>query len=62
MRRDTEDLLDLWWDPRCPNRVETGMFGNILNFLKSVKCSFEAQEGRWDFSRDTTGEKGLISR
>ena len=38
------------------------MSGNFLSFLKGVKDSFEAQEGRWDFSRDVTAEEGLISR
>ena len=38
------------------------MSGNFLSFLKRVKDPFQAQEGRWDFSRDTAAEKGLISR
>ena len=38
------------------------MSGNFLSCLKVVNEPFEAQEGRWDFSRDTTVEKGLISR
>ena len=38
------------------------MLGNFLSGLKGVKDPFEAQEGRWDFSRDAAGEKGLISR
>ena len=38
------------------------MSGNFLSCLKGVKYPFEAQEGRWDFSRDAAGEKGLISR
>ena len=32
------------------------MSGNCLSFLKGVKDPFEAQEGRWDFSRDATAE------
>ena len=62
IRRETGDLLGLWWDSRCSNGVETVMSGNILNFPKGVKDSFEVQVGRWDFSRDATGEKGLILR
>ena len=38
------------------------MLGNFLSCLKGVKCPFETQEGRWDFSRDTAAEKGLILR
>ena len=37
------------------------MSGNFLSCLKGVKDSFRAQKGRWDFSQDPTGEKGLIS-
>ena len=29
-----------------------GMSGNFLSCLKGVKDPFEAQEGKWDFSRD----------
>ena len=29
---------------------ETGMMGNILNFIKGVKYHFEFQEGTCDFS------------
>ena len=52
--------LELCWDPRCSSRVETGMTGNFLSCLKGVKDPLEAQEGRWDFSRDAAAEKGLI--
>ena len=38
------------------------MSGNFLSCLKGVKDPFQAQEGRWDFSPDTTAENGLISR
>ena len=38
-----------------------GLSGNFLSYLKGVKYPFEAQEGRWDFSQDAEGEKGLIS-
>ena len=38
-----------------------GMSGNFLSCLKGVKDPFEGLEGRWDFSPDTTVEKGLIS-
>ena len=38
------------------------MTGNFLSFLKGVKYPLEAQEGRWDFSRDAAAERGLISR
>ena len=37
------------------------MFANFLSCLKVVKDPLEAQEGRWDFSRDSAAEKGLIS-
>ena len=56
----TRALLELWWDPWCPSRVETGMSGNILICLKSVKGPFEAQERRWDFSQGAAVENGLI--
>ena len=39
-----------------------GYLANFLSGLKGVKYPFEAQEGRWDFNRDTAAEKGLISR
>ena len=55
-------LLELWQDTRCSSRVEMVMSGNCLSFLKGVKDPFEAQEGRWDFSRDASVEKGLISQ
>ena len=35
--------------------------GNFLSCLNGVKCPFEAQEGRWNFSRDAAVERGLIS-
>ena len=38
------------------------MSGNFLSCLKGVKYPFEAQEGMWDFSRDSAAERGLISR
>ena len=37
------------------------MSGNFLCCLKGVKYIFEAQEGRWDFSRDDAVERGKIS-
>ena len=37
------------------------MSGNFLSGIKGVKDPFEAQEGKWDFARDATAEKGLIS-
>ena len=37
------------------------MSGNLLCCLKGVNDSFQAQEGRWDFSEATTAEQGLIS-
>ena len=37
------------------------MWGNFRSCLKCVKDPFEAQEGRWDFSRDDEREKSLIS-
>ena len=33
------------------------MSGNFLSCLKDVQDPFEAQEGRWDFSRDAAAEK-----
>ena len=53
--------LELWRDPQHSPQVETGMSGNLLSCLKGVNDPFEAQEGRWDFSRDAAVEKGLIS-
>ena len=47
---ETGALLELWRDPQCSSRVETGMSGNFLSCLKYVKDPFEAQEGKWDFS------------
>ena len=41
-------LLELWRDPWCSSRVETGMLGNFLSYLKGVKDPFVAQKGRWD--------------
>ena len=55
-------LLELWRDPRCSSRVQMGMSGNFLSCLKGVKDHFGAQEGRWDFSRDSSEEKGLSPR
>ena len=54
-------LLELWRDPRCSSRVETGMSWNFLSCLKGVKDAFEAPEGRWDFCPDAAAEKSLIS-
>ena len=39
-----------------------GYVWELLSCLKGVKDPFAAREGRWDFSRDATVEKGLISR
>ena len=61
MRSENQSLLELWRDPQYSSRVETGMSGNLLSCLKGIKDPFEAQEGRWDFSRDAAGETGLIS-
>ena len=38
-----------------------GMSGDFLSCLKDVKDPFGDQEGRSDFSRDATVEKGLSS-
>ena len=62
MRSENQSLLELWRDPRYSSRVETGISGNFLSCIKGVKDHFEAQEGRWDFSREATAEKILISR
>ena len=37
------------------------MVGNFLSCLKGVNDPFEAQEGRWDLSRDAAVEYGHIS-
>ena len=37
------------------------MLGNFLSCLEGVKYPFEAQDGRWNFSLDTSVERGLIS-
>ena len=36
------------------------MSGYFLSYSKGVKYPFEVQEGRCDFCRDITAEKGLI--
>ena len=61
MRKENRALLELWRDPCCSFQVEMGMSGNFLSCVKGVKDPFEAQEGRWDFSRDAAAEKVLIS-
>ena len=61
MKRENGPFLELLQDPQCSSRVETGMSGNFLSCLKGVKDPLEAQERRWDFSRDTTAGKSLIS-
>ena len=33
------------------------MSGNFLSYIKGFKDPFEAEEGRWDFSGDTTVER-----
>ena len=38
------------------------VLGNFLSCIKGIKDPFKDQEGRWDFSQDTTAEEGLISR
>jgi len=38
------------------------MSGNFLSCIKGVKYPLEAQEGRWDFSRDAAAERGLSLR
>ena len=38
------------------------MSQNFLSCVQGVKYPFEAQEARWDFSRDAVVGKGLISR
>ena len=53
-------LLELWRDSRGSSRVEMGMSGKVFSCSKGVKDPFEVQEGRCDFSRDTTAEMGLI--
>ena len=42
--------------------MEKCMLGNTLSCIQGVKDPFEAQEGWWDFSRDSAEEKGFISR
>ena len=37
------------------------MLGNFLSCLKGVQYPFEALVRRWDFSRVTAAERGLIS-
>ena len=61
MKRENGPFLELLQDPQCSSRVETDMLGNFLSCLKGVKDPLEAQEGRWDFSRDAAAEKGLTS-
>ena len=59
--QENRAFLELWRDPRCSSRVETVMLGNFLSYIWGFKDPFKAQEGRWDFSRDASAEKGLIS-
>ena len=61
-RKENGALLELWRDPRCSSRVEMGTLENFLSCIKGVKDPFEAQEGRWDFCRDSTAEKSHVSR
>ena len=35
------------------------ILGNFLSCNKGVKDPFEVKEGRWDFHRDASAEKGL---
>ena len=37
-------LLELWRDPWCSSRVETGLLGKFLSCIQGVKDPFEAQE------------------
>ena len=53
--------LELWRDPRCSSRVETGTSENFLSCIKGVKDPFKAQEVRWDFCRDSTAERSHVS-
>ena len=55
---------------RSSSGVEAGTSGflsradmdlGVPHGIQGVKDPFEAQKARWDFSRDTTAEKGLIS-
>ena len=62
MRGEKRDSSCVVLGPSVLARVQLGMSGNFFNCLKGVKDPFKAQEGRWDFSRDAAGEKGLISR
>ena len=36
-----------------------GMSGNFLSYIKGLNDPFEAQDGRWDFSRDAAADKAL---
>ena len=54
-------LLLMMPGPSVFPRVETGMSGNFLSCRKDVKDLLEVQEGRCDFPRDASAEKGLIS-
>ena len=38
------------------------MSWNFLSCIKVLRDPLEAQEGRWDFSRDAAAENSLISR
>ena len=54
-------LLELWWENQHSSEVQTTMSQNFLSGVQGVKYPFEAQEARWDFSRDAVVGKGLIS-
>ena len=55
-------LLELWLDPRCSSLMGTCISGNFLSCFMGVKDHFKAKVGMWDFSRNASAEKSLISR
>ena len=51
----------MWRDPRYSSQLNTSMSVNFLSFTLGVKDPLEVREGRCDFPRDASAEKGLIS-
>ena len=62
MRRETLGSSGVVAEPSVLFSSGDGYVVEHLSCLNGVKDPFKSQEGRWDFSRDTVVEKGMISR
>ena len=62
MRREKRVSSRVVTGPSAFLRVDTGLSGNFLSYMKGIKDPFEAQEGRWNISRDAPVEKDNILR